>query len=344
MTLKQQKTKCMKFSFRLWSLITVAGAIASALTILSFFGHLFWIADLFSHFRVQYFIGLTAAALLLLIPRKRKTALCFALLAAVNLSTILPFYIGQAERASGSKPTFRAMLLNVNTKLGNADRVLAVINKFDPDIVVLEEVNTRWINDLRLVTNRYGHSKILPRGDNFGIAFYSKLPLLRANIVYIGTAGVPSIVAEIDAAGEKATVIGTHPLPPVGSRYSHWRNDQLEKISDFVGSVTSPVLLLGDLNVTPWSHHFRQLLKRSGLRDASQGRGIQPTWPTQNCLLQIPIDHCLHSPEIVIVQKEIGPHVGSDHYPVIVDFIVESSEKTDIKLSVKAKARIGPFL
>jgi endonuclease/exonuclease/phosphatase (EEP) superfamily protein YafD len=159
------------------------------------------------------------------------------------------------------------------------------------------------------------------------IALYSRLPLSRAKIVYIGAAGVPSVIAEVEVAGERATVISTHPLPPAGSSYSRWRNDQLEKIPEFVGNATSPVLLLGDLNVTPWSHHFRRLLKRTGLRDASQGRGVQPTWPTHNRLLRIPIDHCLHSPEIVVVQKEIGPHVGSDHFPVIVDFIVASSEK-----------------
>ena len=34
----------------------------------------------------------------------------------------------------------------------------------------------------------------------------------------------------------------------------------------------------------------------------------------------IPIDHCLHSPGIQIVRKEIGPAVGSDHYPVVVEF------------------------
>ena len=325
--LKQQETKFVQFRIRLWSLITAAGAIASVVTILSFFGPLSWFFDLISHFRVQYFLALTAAALLLLIPRQHKAALCFTLLATANLSMILPLYLGHAEGCSGSHPTFRAMLLNVNTKLGNADRVRAVINKFDPDIVVLEEVNARWIEDLRLVTSRYAHSKIQPREDNFGIALYSRLPISQANIVYIGGAGVPSVIAEVDVAGERATVISTHPLPPAGSSYSRWRNDQLEKIPDFVGNATSPVLLLGDLNVTPWSHHFRRLLKRSGLRDASQGSGVQPTWPTHNRLLRIPIDHCLHSPEIVVVQKEIGPHVGSDHFPVIVDFIVASIEK-----------------
>jgi len=38
--------------------------------------------------------------------------------------------------------------------------------------------------------------------------------------------------------------------------------------------------------------------------------------------LLIPIDHCLHSREVRIVRKQIGPDVGSDHYPVVVDFFL----------------------
>ena len=68
------------------------------------------------------------------------------------------------------------------------------------------------------------------------------------------------------------------------------------------------------------SHHFRLLLRRTGLRDSARGRGVQPTWPAGSPLLAIPLDHCLHSPDIAILQRRIGGDVGSDHYPVIVDF------------------------
>ena len=45
----------------------------------------------------------------------------------------------------------------------------------------------------------------------------------------------------------------------------------------------------------------------------------EPTWPTYNPLLWIPIDHCLVSPEIIVTDRQIGPDVGSDHYPIVVD-------------------------
>ncbi len=311
-------------SARLRGLITAVGAVACAATLLGFFGAFGWFADLFAHFRVQYFAGLTLAAVLLLILRQRKTAAFFGLVAVVNLCTILPLYFGRVDLVSASKPKLRAMLLNVNRISGKVDRVAQTIEDFNPDIVVLEEVDARWVDELRAVMAGYPHSKIQPREDNFGIALYSRLPFTRAEIVYIGEAGVPSVVAEVETKHGAFTVIATHPLPPYGGSYSRWRNDQLRKLPDHVRGATSPVLLLGDLNASPWSHHFRRLLRETGLRDSSQGRGVQPTWPTHNPLLWIPIDHCLHSPEMQVVQKKIGPQVGSDHYPVIVDFTVQS--------------------
>jgi endonuclease/exonuclease/phosphatase (EEP) superfamily protein YafD len=39
-------------------------------------------------------------------------------------------------------------------------------------------------------------------------------------------------------------------------------------------------------------------------------------------LLSIPIDHCLISPDIKVVNIRTGPNVGSDHRPLITDLII----------------------
>lgn len=67
---------------------------------------------------------------------------------------------------------------------------------------------------------------------------------------------------------------------------------------------------------------FKRLLRQSGLKDSAQGRGVCPTWPTFNPLMLIPLDHCLYSSGIEIMARQTGPQVGSDHFPVIVDFVI----------------------
>ena len=108
-----------------------------------------------------------------------------------------------------------------------------------------------------------------------------------------------------------------------GRIYSEIRNNQLEELSRFVRDATDEVLLLGDLNVTPWCYYFQKLVRDSGLMDSTRGFGVQPSWPSNNIFLRIPLDHCLHTPKIQIVGREIGPAIGSDHFPLIVDFVID---------------------
>lgn len=289
---------------------------------MGFFGSLHWFLDLFSHFRVQYFIVLSLSAPLLLIPRNYKTASIFAAAAIINLCTILPLYLGRTQVQASPDRVLRAMLINVNIDSGKPEQVAKVIQQYNPDLLVLEEVNARWLADLRPATTGYGHSKAVPRDDNFGIAFYSRFASTRSEVRQIGPAGVPSILAEVDSGRGKVSVIATHPLPPAGSAYTRMRDAHLGELPNVIRPEKTPVLLLGDLNVTPWNVKFRRLIHESGLKDSASGFGVQATWPNFMPLLLIPLDHCLHSPAVSIVKREIGSDVGSDHYPLIVDFVI----------------------
>ena len=102
------------------------------------------------------------------------------------------------------------------------------------------------------------------------------------------------------------------------------RNRQFEELARTAFEEESSVMLIGDLNITSWSPVFWELLRKGGLTDSRQGFGIQPTWPVWLPVLLIPIDHILVSEKIVIHSREVGPNIGSDHYPVVVDFSVRT--------------------
>lgn len=113
-------------------------------------------------------------------------------------------------------------------------------------------------------------------------------------MVYLGEAEVPSINATLLLNGIPVTLLGTHPLPPGSAEYARLRNDQLRAIATKVQASKGLTIVLGDLNATPW-------------------------WPAYLPIGRIPLDHCLVSPSIYVINKQLGPNVGSDHLPVVID-------------------------
>jgi endonuclease/exonuclease/phosphatase (EEP) superfamily protein YafD len=305
---------------KLDGLCDAASLIVLAATLLGFLGRLFWFFDLFSHFRVQYMQICLVLIGIALWKRLNKRAAALIVLACLNYAFVLPLYFDKPAPAN-TKP-IRAMLMNLNASNGNTDRVLEAIRSFDPDLLLLEEVTPKWAAEMAALDSDYKYLVSEPQEGCFGIMLLSKHPLKNGMAVEIGSAGVPSITADVYLPQGEVSIIGTHPLPPVSKEYSTHRNNQLAALPAIVKEQTHPVLLIGDLNTTPWSPYFTRLLLESELKNSMKGFGFQPSWPTNLRLLRIPLDHVLHSPEITIHNRMVGGDVGSDHYPVIVDFSV----------------------
>jgi len=317
-------------------LLHATGALAALGTVAGFFASHSWLLELACHFRLQYALALAAVAVLARVsPGPNRTdaaaaarparpprwpSLVCAALALSNLAVLLPSFVPPAPRppAAASKQ-WRIATVNVHTANPRHDLVEAFLRREVPDVILLIEVDARWLTQLAALTNVWPHTIQAPRDDNFGIALFSRHPLSQARMIGLGEAGLPSIEAEVQIDGQPVWILGTHPLPPSSARNARWRDVQLEHAAAHAASRSGSKLLLGDLNTTPWSPVFRRLLARSGLIDTLRGRGYQPTWPGHFVPLWIPLDHCLVSPDLTVLDRRIGPHLGSDHRPVIVD-------------------------
>jgi endonuclease/exonuclease/phosphatase (EEP) superfamily protein YafD len=299
--------------------IFIIGILIASL--FGYLGRFNWFLDLFSHFRVQYLQLCLVPFIVALWLRRDKRAVALVMLVCLNYTFVLPLYFGKP--APPTEKPFRAMLMNINANNGNTELVLGSIRQAAPDILLLEEVTLKWASELEVLNATYPYRIAEPQEGCFGIMLLSKYPLEHGAVVQIGIAGVPSIITEVHLPQDVVSIIGTHPLPPVSAEGSLQRNIQLAAIPDMVHQQKHPVLLIGDLNTTPWSPYFKQLLNESGLKNSMKGFGHQPSWPVNHFFLRIPLDHVLHSPEITIHNRMILRDVGSDHFPVIVDFSVE---------------------
>lgn len=307
---------------RLPALLTTATAIVCTCTAVGFWGRLWWVFELASHFRVQYFFFLLASTFIFLIQSRQREAILAGVFALINLSLIVPFYLAAPTVHAGGR-IHRALLFNVNTSNRAHEEVRKFIRSMEPDFMVLVEANQTWVNELRKTEGNYPYSRGIPRGDGFGLVVFSRIPFENVEIQSIGEPEVPSLIARFTIDGQPLTVIGIHLQSPTGHVRSEYRNQQLFGLAKVVSSQKGLVMVLGDLNTTSWSPFFRDLLRKTGLRDSRKGFGVQPTWPTTFPPLWIPIDHCLVSSRVVVHDRRIGPSLGSDHYPVVVDFSVE---------------------
>ncbi len=287
-------------------------------TLFGFLGRISWFFDLFSHFRVQYMQLCLVPFFIAMWRRRNRWAVTLLLLVCINYAFVLPLYLGKPKPTRG-KP-IRAMLMNINAGNGNTDLVLNSIEQFDPDVLLLEEVTPEWAQELAGLNKAYPHRVSEPQSGCFGIMLLSKFPLEQGKVIQIGQAKVPSIIADAYTPDGAVSIIGTHPVPPVGGIGSKLRNQQLAELPAVVAGQKHPVLLIGDLNTTPWSTHFTQLIQESGLQNSMKGFGHQPSWPSNMWFMRIPLDHMLYSDGITIRNRMIGRGVGSDHLPVIVDF------------------------
>jgi endonuclease/exonuclease/phosphatase (EEP) superfamily protein YafD len=288
--------------------------------------HLGWLSDLASHFQVQYFLSFCALALVAL-QRRLWAWLAFLLLVSIiTYNSVAPYAVSTADSKTASAPAVRVMQANVLLKNHDYDRVIKAIQKYNPDILSLQEVDPGWLESLHPALKAYPyHIERVHVGRYFGIALFSKLPLSNVQIRYLDGVSRPVLLADVLLGGQKIMLAAMHPYSP-GSLVRYYNRDrQLQAFVKTRQALRENLILLGDLNNSPFSVSFRDFLKQSGLKDARIGQGVYPTWPALLPLLWIPIDHVLVSPAFEVTGLQTGPYIGSDHLPLIVDLSFKGS-------------------
>jgi endonuclease/exonuclease/phosphatase (EEP) superfamily protein YafD len=305
-------------------------------SLLSYFGRLHQILELTTHFRLQYLLGGLFVLLLYgLAKRKIEIVLCLFCI-SLNFVAIVPWYLPEvgytqlsvinANKTRLENP-IRVMVANVLTSNKRYSDFIQYVQQENPAVLVVMEMDEIWQKQLQPLKRMLPYAIEEPSADNFGIALFSKFPLEKAKLQYWGAGAyaVPSITANISVNQKPVSLIATHPLPPLKSDYFMYRNQHMVEMADYVKQLKNPTIVMGDLNMSMWSPYFRQFIKTTGMKSSRQGFGVQPSWPADAPLLQIPIDHCLVSRDnISLINNRIGKDIGSDHYPLIADVSLPS--------------------
>ena len=298
----------------------------------SYLGRWYWCFDLATHFRLQYFAGGAAMTLVFLLCKQWRWAALAFCCALANGASVLPWHFPAAQvvTARPDEQPLRLLFANVFFKNKRYEDFLALVKAEHPDLLFVQEVTPPWAQTLERLRGEYPHGVIEAATDAGGIAVLSRLPLNKAADAGLGEYNGPSLELQLDINGKPLTIVTAHTAPPMSQRRAQQRNEHLRLLAEHLRQLPAPKLLIGDLNSTMWSPYFADFVTQADLLNARAGFGVLPTWPTWqvfgNTVTVIPIDHCLVSRDIRVVNFRRVPYLGSDHLWLIVDLALPGAQ------------------
>jgi endonuclease/exonuclease/phosphatase (EEP) superfamily protein YafD len=308
-------------------------ALVASLSVASCFGQFHPWLDLLSHFKLVYIALLLVLLVGLLFLRCHKAgAITFALLLLTS-RPVFSMYCPLVKSVRNDEgklvfglPQVRMRILQINPQADKNHQVSAAIGyirELQPEVFVVTELSDQWKNSLAAEFGDYPY-RVVASKHTSGIALFSKYPVLEQEVVYFPGDPVehPQIRCRLKTIAGDIKCIVAHPTVPKKMVAS--RNAELLGIGETAARAGSRCLVLGDLNCSPWSYYFTRMLEVGKLSDSEQGFGPQPSWSTEFLIPFVPIDHFLVSRDVVVLNRVVGPKIGSDHLPLYVDLLVRS--------------------
>lgn len=266
------------------------------------------------------------------------------------------FYRVQFRRTYGEpdygRGTFRMMTYNVRGFYGDdrgssTDRIAALLDTLDLDLVCLQEFNTalaRRSSAMQQLLERYSVVGSHGRSDAGPMVILSKFPIVQSDTIpesgdalwadlRIGEDVVRIFSNHLHTTEIKAyddefitqrlflsdstrwarfrSIAGRH------RRNSELRAQQVDRIASVIAATPTRYLVCGDFNDTPVSYVYRTMAR--GTKDAFSECGTGYSHTFRGFFNTLRIDYVLHSGGLEALSYEVLPVSDcSDHLPVVV--------------------------
>jgi endonuclease/exonuclease/phosphatase (EEP) superfamily protein YafD len=250
-------------------------------------------------------VGLASMSPLLLVPalvvvtmaarRRSWVSVVLAAAAGVLPWTFVVGYIVPASPPSGRAVPLRALLVTARDGTADAAAIAETARVQGADLVVVTELSSALAHDLTAagLARRLSPRYVSVPDDapaSAGIVVYSRYPMDKITAVP-GTRW-PAVRARLTVGRTPMTVVVGHAVQPSIGHLEAWSRDQ--RAFAAAARIRGPVLVLANLNATPWHPQFRRVVS-GRLHDAADvlGQGLWPTWPTWSVIPLLPTDHAL---------------------------------------------------
>lgn len=260
-----------------------------------------------------YAILLALSALYLILVKAWRSSAFAIVFCCLHLATLLP-----REKLTHAAPREAIKVLYANVWIHNSERgrVKELVERLNPDIVALAEVDQSWLRDLSL-ENQYKYSYLQPGRSADGGAIYSRLPLSENERIPEG-GYFASLFTKIELSnGMKLPFYFIHAPHPQIDPTLQSRDELFELLAKHVQENRERALVLGDFNTAFSSYSLSRYRSMLGLHDAGREHMYRTTWRIpQYPFVRTQIDHVFYGSKIMISNFEVGADIGSDHFPL----------------------------
>ena len=277
-----------------------------------------------------YLTGLVAVLAALFAGKGRwiAVALCGGA-ALVNFARLWPYTMlapAQVPLPDAIDGMSCAKVLSFNVLQSN-DRhaeTAALIERLDPDILLLMETNPVWARALEPQLAGYGYRISRPLDNKYGMIFATRLTVDRAEMPVDAESETPSLYATLRMGdGARFELVGLHPRPPRPGESTEERDATIARAGALTPDGLGNVLAIGDFNDVPWSRTTERFREEGKYLDPRAGRGSFPTFPADYALIGWPLDQIMVKDGVKVDWLEIGENVGSDHLPLMARVCVD---------------------
>ncbi|HEX2724483.1 MAG TPA: endonuclease/exonuclease/phosphatase family protein [Beijerinckiaceae bacterium] len=272
-----------------------------------------WFAplELINHFR-PFLLGGAAVLLGLawLVGRHLMRAAATSL-AATNLAlALLPLTYGATD-AAGRSPDLRVVTFNMWNKGARARDTITFLRESGADVIVLQEAGAAGpiVSALR---DTYPHAVPCPPA-RCELRLLAKQAFSESGRHARSDDNPPLVWARFVRNGFSYDAVGVHLAYPFDPER---QEAHVEWLSAFLAQRRHSVVLAGDLNLTPFSWKLAKLATSAGLRRHGT---LLMSFPAHEWVPAVLLDNVLSTTDFATVTIRTGPHLGSDHLPVIAD-------------------------
>lgn len=283
-----------------------------------------------ANFTVQIMLGFFALGMLMFVSNQRllmyTSLICCALL-CIHLKSTSNQNLRLPAQSEG--PQITCALINLSLS-DDFEVTTNTIRSTPADVIVFQEYTPDWNDFLQSdLLDVYPYRAMMTRIDPFGMAWFSKYPILVADT--FSAADVPNLLVKVKVMENvRVNLISVHTrVPSDANAYKHIRQ-HFHEVSEHMYSLRDPVLVAGDLNLPSWTNEVMEFKVQSKLTDSR--RDITPTSMQGSVsLFKVPVDHIFFSEDLECTSFQVITGARDGHLGVLGSYQLIEKEKEQLE-------------